>query len=63
MAILNSSNSSVDNNSGAVMFHRSPELIEIMKLRKEVESLNNKMDLILSLLKGGGDNSGVTMEK
>lgn len=62
MAILNSSNSSVDNNSGAVMFHRSPELIEIMKLRKEVESLNTKMDLILSLLKGGGD-SGVTMEE
>lgn len=62
MAILNNSNSSVDNNSGAVMYHRSPELIEIIKLRKEVETLNNKMDLILSLLKGGGD-SGVTMEE
>lgn len=50
MPRLTENNSSVDKESGAVMFHRSPELLEIMKLRKEVENLNTKMDLIIGIL-------------
>ena len=53
MANLNSSNCSVDEKSGAVIYHKSPELLEIMKLRQEVKNLNSKMDLILEYLKGG----------
>ena len=53
MAKLTESNSSVDKNSGAVMFHKSPELNELILLRKEVKELNQKMDVILNLLKGG----------
>lgn len=60
MAKLTENNSSVDKNSGAVMFHKSPELQELLKLKQEVKDihkemndLNNKLDTILELLKGG----------
>lgn len=53
MPRLNDSNCSVDQETGAVMFHKSPELLEIIKLRQEVKDLNSKMDDVLELLKGG----------
>ena len=39
MPMLNNGNSSVDKSSGAVMFHKSPELLEIMRLREEIMTL------------------------
>lgn len=56
MPRLTDSNCSVDKDSGAVMFHKSPELLEVIKLRKEVKDLNSKMDEILEILKGGKEN-------
>ena len=55
MVVLTESNSSVDKNSGAVIFHKSPELQELLLLRKEVKELNTKMDTILNLLLKGGN--------
>ena len=55
MVVLTESNSSVDKNSGAVIFHKSPELKELLLLRKEVKELNTKMDTILNLLLKGGN--------
>ena len=48
MPMLNNGNS-----SGAVMFHKSPELLEIMRLRDDVKRLDEKMDVILEILRGG----------
>ena len=56
--VLTESNSSVDKNSGAVIFHKSPELQELLLLRKEVKELNTKMDTILNLLLKGGNKDG-----
>ena len=57
MPRLNESNSSIDKNSGAVMFHCSPELKELKQLKQEISKLNNKIDtlteLVIELLKGG----------
>lgn len=53
MPSLHNGNSSVDKSSGAVMFHKSPELLEIMRLREDMKNLNTKMDSILEILKGG----------
>ena len=53
MPMLNNGNSSVDKSSGAVMFHKSPELLEIMRLRDDVKRLDEKMDVILEILRGG----------
>lgn len=50
---LGSNNCSVDEETGAVFVHKSPELQELLRLRKEVASLNEKMDTILKLLEGG----------
>lgn len=58
MPKLDSGNSSVDKSSGAVLFHKSPELLEIIRLRKEVEEVNHKMDVILDILQGGERNGG-----
>ena len=58
MLVLTESNSSVDKNSGAVIFHKSPELQELLLLRKEVKELNTKMDTILNLLLKGGNKDG-----
>lgn len=44
MPILNESNSSVDKNSGAVFFHRSPELNSIIQLQREVKEINEKLN-------------------
>lgn len=46
-------NSSVDESSGAVFYHKSPELLEIIKLRREISNLNTKVDKLLELLEGG----------
>lgn len=53
MPMLNNGNSSVDKSSGAVMFHKSPELLEIMRLRNDIKRLDEKMDVILEILRGG----------
>ena len=53
MPKLTDSNCSVDKESGAVMFHKSPELLEIIQLRQEVKDLNTTMNQILEILKGG----------
>ena len=53
MTMLNNGNSSVDKSSGAVMFHKSPELLEIMRLRDDIKRLDEKMDVILEILRGG----------
>ena len=44
MPTLNNGNSSVDKSSGAVIFHKSPELLEIIRLREDVKKLDAKMD-------------------
>lgn len=62
MATLNDTNSSVDKSSGAVLFHKSPELLEIMRLREDVRNLDKKMDTILEILRGG-ERDGTTVEK
>ena len=49
--MLNGNNYSVDKESGAVIFHKSPELQEILKIKKEIKNLNDKMDKIIKLLK------------
>ena len=60
MPRLNDGNSSVDKSSGAVIFQKSPELLEIMRLKEEIKKLDVKMDNILSLLQGGeGDGTKV----
>lgn len=53
MPVLNDGNSSVDKSSGAVMFHKSPELLEIMRLREDIKRLDEKVDVILEILRGG----------
>lgn len=63
MPALNESNSSVDQSSGAVFYHKSPELLEIMKLREEVRKVDAKMDEILALLKGGTGTDGREVDK
>ena len=35
------------------MFHKSPELLEIMRLREDIKRLDEKMDVILEILRGG----------
>lgn len=56
MPTLNENNSSIDESSGAVIFHKSPELKEMMLLREEVKDLSKKMDKILEILEGGNNN-------
>lgn len=53
MPMLNNGNSSVDKSSGAVMFHKSPELLEIMRLRDDIKKVDDKMNTILEILRGG----------
>lgn len=53
MPALNSGNSSVDKSSGAVLFHKSPELLEIMRLRDDMKKIDDKMNTILEILRGG----------
>ena len=60
MAQLTSGNSRVDPGSGAVIFNGSPELQELIRLHKDIDTLSKKFDMlangILTLLKGGTDN-------
>ena len=53
MPTLNNGNSSVDKSSGAVIFHKSPELLEIMRLRDDIKKVDDKMNTILEILRGG----------
>ena len=53
MPVLNNGNSSVDKRSGAVLFHKSPELLEIMRLRDDIKKVDDKMNTILEILRGG----------
>lgn len=62
-------NYSVQKESGALIFHKSPELQELKKLRNDVkelrqenQELNTKLDEILSLLKGGTTEDGKEMD-
>ena len=53
MPVLNNGNSSLDKSSGAVLFHKSPELLEIMRLRDDIKKVDDKMNTILEILRGG----------
>ena len=53
MPVLNNGNSSVDKSSGAVLFHKSPELLEIMRLRDDIKKVDDKKNTILEILRGG----------
>ena len=50
MAYLNSDICSIDKNSGAVIIRKSPELQEILELKKEIKSINEKLEHICKLL-------------
>ena len=43
----------VQEESGAVIFHKSPELLEIMDIKKQIDELNTKLDKILTIMEGG----------
>lgn len=47
MAVLTKDNSTVDEKSGAVIFHGSPELVETVKLQQMVEKILVQNDLII----------------
>lgn len=60
MANLSMNNCSIDKESGAVIFHKSPELQETLKLQTEINKLNqkvdkleSKIDFLIELMKGG----------
>lgn len=61
MPQLNNTNCRVDKGSGAIIFNGSPELQELVKLRNQLNTLDKKMDYIISLLMGG-EYSGGKME-
>lgn len=48
MPILTESNCSVDKGSGAVLYHRSPELKNTIALRDDIKKLNQRLDEIES---------------
>lgn len=62
MATLTDSNSSVDRGSGAVLFHKSPELKELLLLRKELQEMKENIQTILELLREVKEN-GKTLER
>lgn len=49
---LTESNCSVDKSSGAVLYHKSPELKKLMQLEKDMKDIYNKLEEVLELLKG-----------
>lgn len=51
----------VQEESGAVIFHKSPELLEIMEIKKQIAELNTKLDKVLTILMEGGTVSGEKM--
>ena len=53
MAHLNNNNSRVDKGSGAIIFNGSPELQEIMKLQRRMNTLEHKLNVIIALLERG----------
>lgn len=62
MIPLNKGNSTIDPNSGAIIFNGSPELRAICELQENVSLLSNKLDKIIELLSKGGINDGRKME-
>lgn len=59
--MLNANNCTIDEESGAVIFHISSELKAINALQKQIKDLckenrilNEKLDTVLLLLEGGG---------
>lgn len=55
MAQLNNDNCSIQKDSGAVIFHKSPELTETIKLRQDINELSKKIDTLLKCLQKEGD--------
>ena len=55
MARLTPDNSSVDKDSGAVIFHKSPELLELAKIKTEMQEINQKLDKVLAYIEGGAE--------
>ena len=52
MALLNSGNSRIDKNSGAIIFDGSPEFKEILKIREDLKDINLKLEKLLMLVDG-----------
>ena len=50
---LKSSSYDIDQETGAVLIHKSPVLLKLNKMEKEIKEINNKLDKILELLEGG----------
>ena len=44
------SNCSLDKNSGAILFPKSPELKQLKELRKEIKEMQSKLDCIIQYL-------------
>lgn len=61
MAILTRNNCKVDPKSGGVIFHGSPEFQEIVKLREELNAIDQKLDKLIAILERGVS-SGREME-
>ena len=62
MTPLHKGNSTIDRNSGAIIFTGSPELQAICELQKTVKTLNTKLDTIIEILSKGGVNNGGEVE-
>ena len=62
MEPLNKGNSTIDPNSGAIIFKGTPELRAIRDLQETLKSTNKKLDMIINLLYKGGVNDGGKME-
>ena len=53
MLPLHKGNSTIDHNSGAIIFKGSPELQAIVELQSSIKSLSTQLDRIIELLEGG----------
>ena len=62
MIPLHKGNSTIDPNSGAIIFNGSPELRAICELQKSIKTLNTKLDLLIEIVSKGGVNDGRQME-
>ena len=62
MIPLNKGNSTIDPNSGAIIFNGSPELRAICELQQTLKAINNKLDVLITLIAKGGITDGGKME-